>query len=73
VSLVNTFSFRLLVKNQSANKWLSFSHGYLTLSANFTLGTSSTESNEGGNDLALTILDLQIIGTPKVYEETNKN
>ncbi len=74
LSLVNTFSFRILAKNLSTQKWLSFSHGYLTLSANFTLGTAS-DNDEGttSNDLVLTILDLQIIGTPKVYEETNKN
>lgn len=74
LSLVNTFSFRILAKNLSTHKWLSFSHGYLTLSANFTLGTAASD-NEGttSNDLVLTILDLQIIGTPKVYEETNKN
>jgi len=69
---VNTFSFRFLAKNPSTQKWLSFSHGYLTLSANFTLGSIETEGSSS-NDLVLTILDLQIIGSPKVYEETNKN
>ena len=65
--MINTFSFRFLAKHLSTQKWLSFAHGYLTLSANFTLGTTDD------GDLVVTLLDLQIIGKPKVYDETNKN
>jgi hypothetical protein len=51
ISLVNTFSFRVLAKHLNAHKWLSFAHGYMTLSANFTLGTTE-------DDLVFTPLDL---------------